>query len=919
MSILNWFNKPKWQSNNEQVRLTAIQHSSDGELKAHLSDIVFHDSSEKVQKVALNRITELSVLQDIAQNHANKDLQFMADKRLAHLLAAISADQQTDVHLFTAQQLKSNEAKAHLIEHGQSLPLRQAVVEGLSRQGLLGDLLLSVQSLELQQHILTKINQTSTLKRIQTQLGHKNVELKKTIALKLQKQDPTDPQQTAQELCKQLEQVVLKNQSLDLKQVEQQWQQLPQKNLPENLITRYQGALNTAKMTLDSDYREAFLQQQKKQRQQQLFNQLNNQLDDIESLSLTQLQQADKQYQSAQVDLLDEDQQKQWQQLLTKLNEYFNTAQQAAQAPVECHTILTELDKQLQQITVAPNKLKQLKKKWHQATTQASDTADLNALQDKFNDGMARLADKITATADRRNQAAEQAVALIEPTEAKIKDGQLSEAKTLINQLNEHQKEAGFNHPSLKPHKFAIDQLWQQLKELRQWQQWSHDKVRQQLIEDLQQLVNSGMHPDAVLQKLQQANQQWADLEDMEKLPGDRYSPRNQKQWQAFRTVSQALFEPAQPFFEKRSEQQDQHLEKMNQHIKNMHTADLEEGTAPELSKLVRTAVNDLKNLDKLSPKDRGQTAKALRREMNRINDHLSEGYKKAEQNKQTLIEQAQALAEVEDISAAIESAKELQKQWPKAGYVSPKTERTLWKKFRRANDKVFNRRQEQAKAQQAEINAHKKQCLTLIKNTRSELKKCQDITAVDQLRSQFNGNWQQLAQQGHAPLKEQQQLLQAFDQQKQQLKAQQLTRDIKQWQAIDTLYTDHENGHLSADELDKKLSDFSASIRSLFADRLQQKTNTDDLLVRLIAGEYLTGLDTPKDYMDQRMAYQVNVLADRMAGEEGDQQVHQQALNWLQHWCQQPKSNQDFLKKQHKRIQHVIQAVIDLAISRKN
>ncbi len=919
MSILNWFNKPKWQSNNEQVRLTAIQHSSDGELKAHLSDIVFHDNSEKVQKAALNRISELSVLQEIAAKHPNQDIQQSADKRLSHFLAAVSNAEQTDSHLSLAQKLKSHEAKAYLIEHSQSLALRKVAVDGIKRQGLLGDLLLAVESPELQHYILKNIEQNSTLQRIQRQLGQKSAQLKQTIAEKLYQQTPQDPEKIAEDVCRQLENVVLKNHQLDLEDIELQWQQIPPDQLPEQLKTRYQGALNTARMTLDSDYREAFLSQQKKQKQQHLLTQLMDHSQRADTLSLSQLQQAIDQYHNAETDALDQDQKSQWQQALTTLSGRLKEAQQAAQAPAECHTILSELNRQLEQSTAAPHALKQLKTKWQQATAGATETADLAALQSQFDEDIARLADKITASAERRNKAAEQAVELIAPTEAKIKEGQLSEAKKLINQLNELQKQAGHGHPTLKQHKFAIDQLWQQLKELRQWQQWSHDKVREQLIKDLKQLVGSGMHPDAVLQKLQQANQQWAELEEMEKLPGDRYSPRNQKQWQAFRTVSQALFEPAQPFFEKRSEQQDRQLNKINQHIKTMQGADLEEGAPPELSKLVRTAINHLKNLDKLPPKDRGQTAKTLRREINRINDHLSVGYQKAEHNKQALIEQAEGLAVVEDLAEAIETAKDLQKQWPRAGYVSPKTERRLWKKFRRANDKVFNRRQAEQQAQQAEINAHKKQCLDLIKTTRAQLKQAQDIKALDQLRSQFNGDWQQLAQQGPVLHKEHQQLMQDFDRQRQQHAAQQVTADIQQWQTIDGLYSQYEQGNLSAEELDKKLSDCSSSARSLFTDRIHQETNTGDLSEHLIAGEYLTGLDTPEDYMEQRMAYQVKVLADRMAGKEGDQAACQQALNWLQQWYQQPKADQDFVKKQQKRIQKVTQAVTNLALSGKN
>ncbi|MCX7544613.1 DUF349 domain-containing protein [Marinicella gelatinilytica] len=917
MSILNWFNKPKWQSNNEQVRLAAVQHSTDANLRAHLAEIVFKDSSTKIQKAALSRINDLSVLQQVVKEHPNTDMRHLADKKISQSLALVEEGGQTQTHLQAAKQLYSNEAKIHLIEQGQSLLLQQAAVDGLSRQGLLGDLLLSINNSNLQQHILTKINQPSTLNRIKTRLGDQNNVLKNAIEDKLQQQNPEIPEETAHNLCKQLEEVVLKKQSIDLELIEQQWHQLPQDKLPKNLKVRYQGALNTAKMTLDSDYRDAFLQQQKQQRQQQSLSQLKSQLDNAEQLSLAQLQQVANQYQSADIDLLDTAQQAQWQQLLETLNNHLNSAQQAAQVPSACHDILNELENSLKKTTVQPQKITQLNKKWQHATANASDTADMAVLQQQFTSDMARLADKITASAERRDQAAQQAITLLEPIAEKIKDGQLSDAKNQINQLNNLQKEAGFNHPTIKKHKFAIDQLWQQLKELRQWQQWSHDKVRQEIIEDLNKTIGSGMHPDAVLQKLQQANQQWSDLEDMEKLPGDRYSPRNQKQWQAFRAVSQALFEPAQPFFEKRSEQQSDYLSTIEQHINTMRQVDLEETAPPDLTQLVKTAVKYLKNLDKLSPKDRGKSAKSLRHEMNRINNHLTVGYKKAETNKQQLIEQAQALIDVEDLHEAIEAAKQLQKQWPKAGYVSPKTERNLWKKFRRANDRVFNRREAQQKAKQAEMTAHNKESQQLIKSIRAELKQCQDLASLDQLHTRFNSEWQQLAQKGHLANTERQSMLENFDQQRQHIMSHTIVKEINQWQNIDKLYSQFENGELTAAALDQALSEFPQAAREPFAKRQEQETQTDALLDLLIAGEYLTGLETPKQYLDQRMAYQVNVLADRMSGADSNKTVYDQAQNWLQQWYQQAKADDGFMKKSHKRITKVCKAVTDLAVNR--
>lgn len=912
MSVLPWFNKPKWQSKNEQVRLSAVQHSNDDELKPHLLQIINHDVSPKVQRAALNRLNEIQVIAVIAQEHTDPAIRVLAEKKLAQALVQINSSNLSETEVSLVQALNNNEVRRQIAEQASAPELRMAAINNLSQQGLLGDLLMTESDTAVQHAILAKITQESTLKRLLKKLSQKQPVLKQAIEEKLNLNRPADNKVIAEQLCKQLEDVVLKKHQVDLTDIENQWQKLSE--VPENLMIRYQGALNTAKLTLDSSYRDTFLQQQKKLRQQQALKELAQAITSIDNLRLSELQSLAQQFQDTGCAHLTAEEQTQWQALLIQLQEKTTAAQQATALPAACHNILADINQLLDKKTASPQQISRYKKQWQHATKQLPPSDDLAVLQNQFDQALLQLADKITHSVKQRDEAAEKVVAMIEPIQLKIKDGQLTAAKTEINKLTDLQKQCGFNHPKIKQHKFQIDQLWQQLKELRQWQQWSHDKVRQQLISELQKLVGSGLHPDAVLQKLQQANQQWSDLEDMEKLPGDRYSPRNQKQWLDFRAVSQALFEPAQPFFEKRSEQQDAGLQQVQDHITQMQQVDLENTSAPELAKLTQQAVKYLKNLDRLSPKDRGKIAKALRQAMERINQHLTIGYKAAESNKQKLIEQALALADMESLETAIEAAKDLQKQWPEQGYVKPHTERKLWQKFRKANDRIFNRRSAEQQASKAAADKHHKQTNQWFKQQQNLIADCNHVDTLTEVVAAAREGWQSLENDSPQANTKWQQLVAAMEARKQLLKSQEKQQQFQAWQQVDDLYLQFELGKIKQDTLQQKLSAFDKSVLTPFQPRTDSTVDSGLLLQLLIEAEYLTGLETPADFHEQRMAYQVQVLADRMAGDDNLESGQNRARQWLHRWYGLTKADKDFYQQQKKRITKVLTTIIKLA-----
>jgi len=77
-----------------------------------------------------------------------------------------------------------------------------------------------------------------------------------------------------------------------------------------------------------------------------------------------------------------------------------------------------------------------------------------------------------------------------------------------------------------------------------------------------------------------------------------------------------------------------------------------------------------------------------------------------------------------------------------------------------------------------------------------------------------------------------------------------------------------------------------------------------------LIQAEFLSGLETPKAYMEERMAHQVKVLAERMSGER-ELNNQQQAKQWLDEWFSTPKVDQKFWQSEQGRINKVIKAMV--------
>jgi hypothetical protein len=921
MSIVNWFNKPKWKHKDADVRVIAVSSDSTEELISQLANISQNDESEKVRSAALRRLTDYALIAKIAENDTNKSVKATAYKILQDWFSKTNVSQQTSI-IKNISDPKTIEVAA---TYSTNREVRSFCIEKITQQGLLAELLVSEQDKDLRQVIVTKITKPATLKRLAKLLKNKDKNIFKIIQSKLENDGDIGEiiDQKALELCEQMEKLIHSpstSSKSDVEKINDKWQVLANDNSLDKFTQRFQGALRTASLTYDPDLREEFLNQQRQQRIASKIAELKASLADAKDATWEQLQTQISKYSGFEMTHATTEQANEFEEFLSTLKVLRDAQSQEQDLPDSLLAVADKLDAALKHKLNQPNQINDFRKLWDSQAKKAKSNPAFNTLKNRFDSAMLKLAEKIENSAALRDQAAKDAVSGIEKASKLVKDGQLADAKIAINKIAHNKKLAGL-HPLIKENKFAFDNVWSELKELRQWQTWSNDKIRIRLIEDLKALVGTGTHPDALLKKMKESNKQWKDMEDHEKLEGDRYGVRNQEQYSQFRAVQEALFTPAKEFFEKRSEIWGNELEQVEANIQALHDVDLEETSDRDLARMVRDAVKQLRNLDKIPPKNRGKCAAKIRSGTARIDAHLKESYKAAERRKQKLIEQAQQLVEHENLAEAIEQAKALQQEWKNAGVVHQSQERKLWRVFRKTNDAVFNRIKEQRDIETQENKELMEQAKTLIIEVEKSIESEKEARAINSTIEKFKDDWRALRVDNNGLRNRADKLITASEQKVASLANSETIEMIKHTQKFANICQDLELGKIDKDKAQEKwdklkpLADIKLTkqLTKRFNDFEKRNDEYSETAGKiLIAAEYLTGSATPDAYKEQRLAYQVDQLSKRMGGEESIPE-QEKTKNLLNDWFTLSGANSDFIKSNDKRIKKLIKSLYEL------
>ena len=508
-------------------------------------------------------------------------------------------------------------------------------------------------------------------------------------------------------------------------------------------------------------------------------------------------------------------------------------------------------------------------------------------------------------------------------------EAELSKAQCLLTQL-ETELEQGELHKALET-RAALQQLakghgknreWQalnnkmhsmqaRLRELRDWQHWSNNKVRKRLISEMEILPAADLHPDALLDRVKSLQLEWKSLEQSEQIPGDKRFSAAPWMWRKFSAAGHEAFDTAKPYLDKRSEIQSRHAQSLA-----TFCAELEQIAQAEavdwvaLAKGLTRGRKKLHELNDVPANQRQKLARKLKAMLDKANVAMQKHYQTVEIEKMKLIRSASQLIHLPERSDAISQEKSLQSSWKDAGSLWRSKEQELWNQFRGHLDPLFS----ELKNEQESVRAADKDRLAAQKSLCTELREIlksgEELSSLHGKVQGLQDGWKDIEHPDRKIQLSFQAMVEEYQNRVDQAEQELVKTARERWWLKSALL--HEltvTGRTAKGALSKKTEKRVTNVwpadssddgfenlmdktcenilggktPALTADEIENMQTQARALC--IALEFIAGLPSPAEDRDQRMKYQVDRLAQSMSGEAPRQAANEEALEAEKTW----------------------------------
>ncbi|MFN3713382.1 MAG: DUF349 domain-containing protein [Alcanivoracaceae bacterium] len=264
-----------------------------------------------------------------------------------------------------------------------------------------------------------------------------------------------------------------------------------------------------------------------------------------------------------------------------------------------------------------------------------------------------------------------------------------------------HRIEPQLEQASTAQHHRA-EKLKPQLDELRDWHAFAATPKKQQLCEQMEQLVNQPLPAQEKADAIQLLHDEWKSL-----MSADQQS--DQALWERFRAASDAAWVPCREHFAELDRQRADNLSRRTALCEQLdqYLATLTDNASPDwaaVAEIRRQAPQEWKGYQPVRYTDVRDLSKRFSAQLKQLDALLDEAAAERVARLEALIREAEALATGDDSRHAADQFKLLQKQWQQVGWVPQNQQRKLYKRFRHLADSVFARRQEQQSAHRQQL-----------------------------------------------------------------------------------------------------------------------------------------------------------------------------------------------------------------------
>ena len=648
---------PPWESNDAETRAHSVTASTDPRLSPKLPEIAAQDPDPGVRLAALKRLGDETAWLQARRDDSDFEIRAAADHFLLRSVCSQTAADGVDQRLAWLEALESSDGLRRIAAQAADPELRGAALARISSPGFLGDCVVSEPNDEIADQVLARLDQVSTLKRIADQLRKKHKARHQAVVRRMAElESDSGTHEARDELAAQLigqaEKLARGEFSGDRKaeseSLRARWQALSE---PEpRLARRFEGAMGIVDRVMQPrPARESPPTEAETQAGDPELAEI------VDSAQRMAAQQADDKTSDA------------LNQLISAFDKRWNALRKPGPGDKTLRTQFRALSGELQ-----------------------ARMESLNRAQDKTEEASASTppTDRPDSDSKGANQALE---AELGKADQALAAGDISASLEAIRAARSlHEGLPRRNRGDETAGRLA--RMAGKLKEMRDWQHWSNNKLRERLIERVGEIDAENLHPDAVTERLKELRQRWKELDEQEVLPGDRRRfAAPQGQWRRFQRACKEAFDTARPYLEKRSEVRDQSHQELQEFLEDARRVAGDPDTPNDkLIRYQRAAREAIRNLDTLPPKFRGKAAGALRELMDSISASLDRHFETAETEKRRLIAEARKLAHEKDRAVAIDRAKALQADWKKAGRGRRKIDDQLWNEFREPIDPLF-------------------------------------------------------------------------------------------------------------------------------------------------------------------------------------------------------------------------------------
>jgi hypothetical protein len=906
--ILNRLFKPKWQHPNPRSRIEAVQELDP--LDPVLTQVARQDRNTEVRCAALERITELPLLLQIARQDTDTPVRDCALARYRALLAGADGGPALDIRIAAVPTLE-REVVEFLATHAQEPELRTAALNRLADESRWADAAVNDASATLRFTALERVQSPALLEQIARQSRNRDKGIHRRA------QERVDVFTAEQDRRARLECLVADMESLQwdgdtgvnagrFPKLEKEWQEVEAGADPEQRARYDQARARFAEQKQQSAARRA-ARIGICSTLESLIEALASAADVDEELEATVQQTLQKTAAAwEECGLVDDAEARRQEQRYLEARRTLQDREHHLHRDHErsqrLRTALQAGDALLKQTAaVTDTDLKNLQQRW-QGLERPESKTQAQRLQSEFETLLDKLRARLVRQAEQKDREWQEMQDLLTELEQVLEAGELQRAVSLHDRVRERlQHNIGLSRKQIETLEHRLHACEPRLNELRGWRRWGTQQAREQLCEQAERLADSALEPVELAKQVKDLRNSWKALDSPE-------GATSRALWKRFDKACETAYAPCQAYFEAQTRERQHNLTRRQELCERLETINREtDWQQVDWRWVDRTLREAQKEWFKLGPVNRADQKTLNRRydaAVRKLEERLQPQRERDLHRRRELIQRVQALAESDNLQAAVTGAKQAQSEWQPTVQADRREEQALWRQFRAACDAVFTRRQAAQDAVEAERRENLAQRTVLCEEL--EALAGADAEGLRQAQRRLNeirDAWEELGPVPKTAIKAlEQRFVQACKQverREQELRSARLRAEADSLRTRarlcarleELLWRDAAEGPAAAADAQQEWQALpalkpapAAAIQRRFdavCAALAEGGATREALLRELEGhldrkqtlclhlEVLAGVESPPEWAQARMEYQVARLSESLAGRE--------------------------------------------------